>query len=121
MLAEFLAIPSNLGVMNLAEKQLSNYNYTFPKASNVSGILLMRFWLTPPQTNPESFLPRRTRPYRNIRIVNVIREMFFTGGTLSFANRFRSEFPIHQGNNGSVLREVPIAMVAMVATAVSDT
>jgi hypothetical protein len=61
----------------------------------------------------------RTRPYRNVRIVNVIRQMFFTGGNTSFANRFRSEFPIHQRNDGVVSREVPITMVALVATAVS--
>jgi len=40
---------------------------------------------------------------------------------MSFAHRFRSEFPIHQGNDGVVRREVPIAMVALVATAVSVT
>jgi len=45
--------------------------------------------------------------------------MFFSGGSSSFANRFRSEFPIHQGNDGVVSREVPIAMVALIATAVS--
>ena len=63
----------------------------------------------------------RTRPYRNIRIINVIRDMFFTGGTMSFANCFRDKFPTHQGNDGVVSREVPVAMVALVATAVSDT
>lgn len=61
----------------------------------------------------------RTRPYRNIRIVNVIRELFFSGGSSSFATRYRDDFPIHQGSNGVVAREVPIAMVALVATAVS--
>lgn len=61
----------------------------------------------------------RTRPYRNTRIINVIREMFFTGGVSSFANRFYSEFPVHQGNDGRESREIPIAMVALVATAVS--
>jgi hypothetical protein len=47
--------------------------------------------------------------------------MFFSGGTSSFANRFRGEFPVHQRNDGAVLNEVPIAMVALVATAVSNT
>jgi hypothetical protein len=46
--------------------------------------------------------------------------MFFAGGRLSFANRFRSMFEISQGNDGVVAREVPVAMVALVATAVSD-
>ena len=45
--------------------------------------------------------------------------MFFTGGSVSFGHRFRAEFPIHQGNDGVVSREVPIAMVTLVATAVS--
>jgi hypothetical protein len=71
--------------------------------------------------DPFNFLPMRTRPYRNIRIVNVIRDMFFTGGASSFAHRFRSQFSIHQGRDGVVLRELPIAMVALVATAVSHT
>jgi len=100
--AEFLAIPSPLKVMSLVEKQLSNYNYSFPRAGN---------------GDPFNFLPMRTRPYRNIRIVNVIRDMFFTGGASSFAHRFRSQFSIHQGRDGVVLRELPIAMVALVATA----
>ena len=47
--------------------------------------------------------------------------MFFTEETMSFANRFHDEFLTHQGNNGVVSREVPVAMVALVATAVSDT
>jgi hypothetical protein len=51
----------------------------------------------------------------------MIRDMFFTGGNPSFANRFRNKFPTHQGNDGVVSREVPVAMVALVATAVSDT
>jgi hypothetical protein len=38
---------------------------------------------------------------------------------MSFAHRFRSRFPVHQGSDGVVLREVPVAMVALVATAVS--
>ena len=34
--AEFLAIRSELDIMQLVDKQLANYNYTFPKATNVS-------------------------------------------------------------------------------------
>ncbi|KAN0109426.1 hypothetical protein V8E52_009301, partial [Russula decolorans] len=93
--AEFLAIRSDLDIIQLADKQLSQYNYTFPKATN---------------GNPHHFMPMRTRPYRNIRILNVIRDLFFTGGNMSFANRFRSRFPVHQGNDGVVKREVPITM-----------
>jgi len=100
--AEFLAIGSAEAVSQLAQKQLADYNYTFPKAAN---------------NNPLKYLPMRTRPYRNIRIANVIRDLFFLGGNSSFATRFRDDFPIHQGSNGVVAREVPIAMVALVATA----
>ncbi|KAN0123161.1 hypothetical protein V8E52_003114 [Russula decolorans] len=100
--AEFLAIRTGLSVIHLVNKELSNYNYTFPRLNN---------------GNQLNFLPRRTRPYRNIRIINVIRDLYFGGGAHSFVNRFRSQFPVHQGNDGVVLREVPIAMVALVATA----
>ena len=51
----------------------------------------------------------------------MIRDMFFAGGCASFANRYRDDFPIHQGNDGVVKREVPIPMVALVATAVRIT
>jgi hypothetical protein len=30
----------------------------------------------------------RTRPYRNARIISVIRELYFSGGTSSYAYRF---------------------------------
>jgi len=100
--SEFLALRSKSSVIQLVEKQLSNYNYTFPRSSNDDLL---------------SYLPRRTRPYRNIRIINVIRDLYFSGGTNSFVNRFRMEFPVHQGSDGVVLREVPVPMVALVATA----
>ncbi|KAN0116523.1 hypothetical protein V8E52_005904, partial [Russula decolorans] len=100
--AEFLAIQTGLSVIHLVNKELSNYNYTFPRLNN---------------GNQLNFLPRRTRPYRNIRIINVIHDLYFGGGAHLFVNRFRSQFPVHQGNDGVVLREVPIAMVALVATA----
>jgi hypothetical protein len=77
--------------------------------------------LTFSQGNPHNFLPMRTCPYRNVRIIHVIRDMFFTGGTSSFANRFRDDFPVHLGNDGVMSYEVPIAMVALVATAVRAT
>jgi Domain of unknown function (DUF6532) len=53
--------------------------------------------------------------------MNVIRDLYFAGGNNSFALRFRELFPVHQGNDGMVLREVPVPMVALVATAVSAT
>lgn len=60
----------------------------------------------------------RTKPYRNIRILTVIRDLYFMGGLTSFACRFATLFPRYQYNNGTTKREVPIAMVALVATAV---
>jgi Domain of unknown function (DUF6532) len=63
--------------------------------------------------------PQRTKPYRNARIINVIREQFFTGGTASFAHRFNHRFLVRKDSNGVPMREVPIPMVALVATAVS--
>ena len=58
------------------------------------------------------------RPYRNGRIISIMRDLYFTGGTSSFARRFKRRFPTHESNDGEVLREVPIVMVALVATAV---
>ena len=40
---------------------------------------------------------------------------------MSFANHFRNKFPTHQSNDGVVSREVPVAMVALVTTAICNT
>ena len=45
--------------------------------------------------------------------------MYFSGGTNSFANRFKDLFPVHRGDNALLSHEVPVPMVALVATAVS--
>ena len=63
----------------------------------------------------------RTRPYRNMRIISVIRDLYFTGGSSSFSHRCRRQFPIHEDADGNMVREVPIPMVALVATAVRAT
>jgi hypothetical protein len=60
----------------------------------------------------------RTRPYRNNRIISVIRDLYFMGGITSFASRFASDFPFHKDACGVKVIEVPIPMVALVATAV---
>ena len=60
----------------------------------------------------------RTRPYRNDQIITVIRNLYFAGGVRSFASRFDSRFPTHEEVNGVKTREVPIPMLALVATAV---
>ena len=79
------------------------------------------------------------RPYRNTRIIAVIKESYFGPGTGSYAYRFEeyvrfffffdgtglvlnllySHFPTSMGDDGVLKREVPIPMVALVATAVS--
>jgi len=63
-------------------------------------------------------LLKRSQPYRNQRIINVIRDMYFTGGVSSFATRFAHLFPRHRDSQGVITTEVPQPMVALVATAV---
>ncbi|KAH9033539.1 hypothetical protein EDB85DRAFT_1890212 [Lactarius pseudohatsudake] len=88
------------------QKQLTSYDYTFPFA--MIGTL------------PEG-IPRRTWPYRNDRIISVIRDLYFAGGISSLATRFEDQFPTYQDSNGDVCQEVPISMVALVATALYAT
>lgn len=66
-------------------------------------------------------VPMRTKPYRNERIVTVIRNLFFAGGSSSYAHRYDYRFPRYRSNDGVVVREVPVPMLALVATAVSVT
>lgn len=94
-------------IKEMVSKELSKYNYTFPV-------------VTGPGPSGAK-LPRRTRPYRNDRIITAIRDIFFTGGPTSFARRFASSFPTHQGFGGVDKPEVPVPMVALVATAVRST
>jgi len=57
-------------------------------------------------------------PYRNDRIITVIRSLYFDGDR-SFVEHFRERLPLSHNNNGSMSYEVPMPMVALVATAVS--
>src|SRR6267154_469252 len=66
-------------------------------------------------------IPAHTKLYRNNRIVTVIRNMFFVGGSLAYAHQYNHRFPKFTGSNGVEVREVPVPMVALVATAVSST
>jgi hypothetical protein len=61
----------------------------------------------------------RTRPYRNPAIIRIIRDIYFVGGSGSFANYHSSRFASLE-ENGSTRLQVPKAMVAFVATAVSS-
>jgi hypothetical protein len=62
---------------------------------------------------------KRTLPYRNDRIIAVIHDLYFTGFPTSFATKYADRFPLHHGDDGVARREVPIPMVALVATAVN--
>ena len=62
-----------------------------------------------------------TQPYCNQQIIQLIWVLYFSGGSNSLSAWFHSHFPTgfaHDGY-GIMEREVPIAMVALVATAVS--
>ena len=59
-----------------------------------------------------------TKLYRNPQIVVAIHSLFFRGVN-SFANCFRDIFPLNTGPDGVMACEVPIPMVALVATVVS--
>jgi len=78
-----------------------------------------RFCLTLCHQVPLSWgLVRRTLPFRNARIISVLRERFFTGGSMLFVNLFSRIFTIQDGIS-PVRREVPLPMVCLVATGVS--
>ncbi|KAH9028796.1 hypothetical protein EDB84DRAFT_1562985 [Lactarius hengduanensis] len=98
---EIYAIGPQTEITRIIRGQLSNYNYTFPYA--IIGIA------------PDG-IPRRARPYRNPRIISVIQDLYFSGGGTSLATRFEDHFPTHQAPNGDMVQEVPISMVALVAT-----
>ncbi|KAI9431931.1 hypothetical protein H4582DRAFT_2084387 [Lactarius indigo] len=105
-LPTFLAMASREEIIESVRHQLSNYNYTFPTVG------------LPRVTRR---LERRTRPYRNDRIITVIRELYFTGGNTSFAARFPHFFAYTESGDRENRREVPIPMVALVATALYAT
>ena len=61
-----------------------------------------------------------SRPYRNNWIISALQNLYFTGGTNSFAWRFMYLFLTYELREGRDLKqEVPIHMVALVAMAVS--
>ncbi|KAH9164868.1 hypothetical protein EDB89DRAFT_1911836 [Lactarius sanguifluus] len=105
---EIYAIGPQTEITRVIRGQLSNYNYTFPYP--IIGIA------------PDG-IPKRMRPYRNGRIISVIRDLYFTaiGGGSSLATHFEDHFPTHQAANGDIIQEVPMSMVALVATALYAT
>lgn len=101
ILGEFLSMPL-LDIVRSVEWQCSGYHYMYPKASKGVG---------------SSTLVMGSKPYRNNRIILAIRNLYFTGGGTSFAVQFDHLFPISPGDDEATAREVPISMVALVATA----
>ena len=110
----FSPLKSLAEAKELADQQLDNYNYTY-QISAVSNQPFNRHMLTflQPTTNG-----RRSKLYRNERIVTVIRDLFFTGGNLSYAHRFDIMFPRFQGPDGVFVCEMPEPMLGLVATGV---
>ena len=60
-----------------------------------------------------------TKPYRNRCIISIMHDLYFIGGVHSFAHRYRECIATREGDDGEVVYEAPVAMVALVATAVS--
>ena len=116
-LPEFRALRPATNIALIIERQLSNYNYVFPF---VSVTLQFQPKLTQPQPNNAQGTSRRGMPYRNDQIFSVIYNLYFTGWNVSgpFSRHFQGWFPVHEGIDGVVRREVPIPMLALVATAV---
>ncbi|KAI9431395.1 hypothetical protein H4582DRAFT_2062778 [Lactarius indigo] len=83
--APIIATGSAAEISRLIRKQLSCYNYIFPGAPGNMGI---------------TGLVRTSHPYRNPRIIAVIRDLYFTGGSTSFVARFHHLFPTYQGEDG---------------------
>ena len=116
--ADFLAVCSAPTIAEAVARQLGRYTYTFPMGLNVSTDFLGNLCLTPIQNDPIRALLMHTRPYWNIRIIGVIQDLYFMGGNNSFAHWYRACFLTFENEQG-VVQEVPLVMVAMVATAVS--
>ena len=108
-----------MSIKDLVAKEIDCYFYIYPITRvsdlNVGNIILIVYQAG---VSLESMLPKRSLPYRNARIINVIREVYFTGGVSSFATRFEHLFPRHRDGQGVTRTEVPCHMVALVATAV---
>jgi hypothetical protein len=118
---EILALGSESKIAEVIHLQVSDYTYTYPTVTRVSGEHPYLCELIPVlcQNGSLSGLVQRTRPYRNARIILAIQELFFTGGDASFVSRFNHLFPVHQDSYCVLTHEVPVPMVALVVTAVS--
>jgi hypothetical protein len=110
-------------VTAVVAKELKDYSYIYPTAPNVSTSSASTLSLINPNSLfcQTSNLVMHMRPYRNHRIITILRYMYFIGGPKSFAARFDCHFPRFEERDGTISREVPVPMLALVATAVSRT
>ncbi|KAN0125340.1 hypothetical protein V8E53_015597, partial [Lactarius tabidus] len=98
----FLALGSVAGIIEHVWKQVSSYTYTFPSATF---------------PNAPNGLVMCSQPYQNKCIISAIWDLYFTGGSTSFARWFLYLFLTYEYCEGQINHEVPIPMVALVATA----
>ena len=103
-------------IVAVVAKQLRDYDYIYPRAPNVSTSFLIDLGSHFRQT---SNLVLHAQPYRSDRIIRTIQDLYFRGGAKSFAARFKHEFPRFEERDGTISLEVPIPMLALVATSVS--
>ena len=115
MFPVFMGMASKLDIASFVETQLSNYNYTFPKAPRVRFFFSREHVLTPIQGIGHGNLVMSSKPYRNDWISSVIRDQYFSGGQ-PFSTRYNYLFRDTEDDN--TVHKVPIPMVALVATAV---
>jgi Domain of unknown function (DUF6532) len=105
-------------IASSVEQQLLDYMYIFPSVSILS--LYPDLQRAKRSTQGGLVGPvTRTHPYQNPVIIRVIHDMYFTGGPNSFAAHHNDQFECLEDHDGTTLLEVPKAMVALVATAVS--
>jgi len=115
----FSAIKDPDEITRVVAKQMYDYHYIYPRVSNAT-VSTLSLIDSNSLFYQSSDLVYRTRPYRNDRIITILRNMFFGGGLKSFAARFDSDFPRFEERDGTTSCEVPIPMLALVATAVSQ-
>ena len=61
---------------------------------------------------------KHSHPYRNQRIIDVLQDVYFSGGQGSFTTHFDWFFPCHCDSQGAIKTEVPEPMVALVVIVV---
>ncbi|KAF8257046.1 hypothetical protein EI94DRAFT_1819298 [Lactarius quietus] len=100
-MASFLALGQEQNVIDYVSKQLLQHTYMFPGAAFANAL---------------SNLVMHSQPHRNKHIITVIWDMYFTGGSASFAKKYNYLFLIFEGCEGEMIK-VPVLMVVLVATA----